>query len=120
MALNKSQSLKDQGKSRTRRAMCSTKESGRNPLKIRASLEHYTQPDECTLDHRWSQSLKDQGKSRTWLFSADDEISLGRNPLKIRASLELDLRRWMWPKRSQSLKDQGKSRTTSSSSSKRS
>ena len=57
-----SQSLKDQGKSRTA-----------NGLAIAQTIK--------------SQSLKDQGKSRTG--TAARTIARGRNPLKIRASLGL-------------------------------
>ena len=59
-----SQSLKDQGKSRTRiRWKSLSVLPSRNPLKIRASLE----PTGFHAMKRYyqSQSLKDQGKSRT-------------------------------------------------------
>ena len=60
-----SQSLKDQGKSRTLlpRSNMIWRLSSRNPLKIRASLglaDHA-----ADAQKRASQSLKDQGKSRT-------------------------------------------------------
>ena len=61
----KSQSLKDQGKSRTKF------------IKLQAEL--------IIL----SQSLKDQGKSRTFLEDYMKWDDYGRNPLKIRASLGL-------------------------------
>ena len=57
-----SQSLKDQGKSRTSAPSIIGRRSRRNPLKIRASLG----PLLDTLKMvGGSQSLKDQGKSRT-------------------------------------------------------
>ncbi len=83
-----SQSLKDQGKSRTTKRLGSKK---------------------------WlkSQSLKDQGKSRT---TEEDDLKyedLRRNPLKIRASLgPMFYGASVDTARSQSLKDQGKSRTS--------
>ena len=59
-----SQSLKDQGKSRTSHIITlPSGNTGRNPLKIRASLGHGSLSD--TVESVWSQSLKDQGKSRT-------------------------------------------------------
>ena len=82
-----SQSLKDQGKSRTRLPMNTlTVVVSRNPLKIRASLGH----ELCGQPYNYvSQSLKDQGKSRTSSSSVLPLPRLGRNPLKIRASLGL-------------------------------
>ena len=60
----RSQSLKDQGKSRTAYHQADNNaRRGRNPLKIRASLELKKEgKTEVTVE---SQSLKDQGKSRT-------------------------------------------------------
>ena len=60
-----SQSLKDQGKSRTQE-MGTLQAIG-----------------------LWSQSLKDQGKSRT-ITTANMAVVASRNPLKIRASLGLN------------------------------
>ena len=57
-----SQSLKDQGKSRTTEGDKYVINSSRNPLKIRASLGRGSA---LTLEEAKSQSLKDQGKSRT-------------------------------------------------------
>ena len=83
--LLESQSLKDQGKSRTLKAETLRRLQSRNPLKIRASLG--LEFLNGRIDSIQSQSLKDQGKSRTsW-------------------------RRSCRRARSQSLKDQGKSRT---------
>ena len=86
---SQSQSLKDQGKSRTEGGDYWAGMLGRNPLKIRASLGPWTplHPGRLCL----SQSLKDQGKSRTGSLSATVESVS-----------------------SQSLKDQGKSRTLDS------
>ena len=61
--MEESQSLKDQGKSRTKQNGKTEVTVGRNPLKIRASLEHGITMDD--LERYMSQSLKDQGKSRT-------------------------------------------------------
>ena len=83
-----SQSLKDQGKSRTPKSMTLKVKTSRNPLKIRASLG--------------------------LVAVSSSSRALGRNPLKIRASLGLgvlSVRLSLW---SQSLKDQGKSRTLDS------
>ena len=131
----RSQSLKDQGKSRTWHPLFGLCLQSRNPLKIRASLElldfHYveggTSLSQSLKDQgksrtkiiahvqarmEESQSLKDQGKSRTAYHQADNNARRGRNPLKIRASLELRLFATKTPTVwSQSLKDQGKSRT---------
>ena len=83
-----SQSLKDQGKSRT--------------MAISGQV--------CSLST--SQSLKDQGKSRTRAACKAYGMPRCRNPLKIRASLGPEkMRRGLIPSPSQSLKDQGKSRT---------
>ena len=63
--------------------------TGRNPLKIRASLG----PKGICLTLAAlfvSQSLKDQGKSRTSSAPSQCGASIRRNPLKIRASLGHD------------------------------
>ena len=106
-----SQSLKDQGKSRTLQSEVakkveidesqSLKDQGKSRTKVNIqNIKHETE----------SQSLKDQGKSRTMTIQVETRRS--RNPLKIRASLglrsALTIER---VSRSQSLKDQGKSRT---------
>ena len=85
-----SQSLKDQGKSRTGTVGKTRLGLSRNPLKIRASLGHHLHPAKGRGGQ--SQSLKDQGKSRT-ITMDDIEDYFGE---------------------SQSLKDQGKSRTLDS------
>ena len=59
-----SQSLKDQGKSRTLGVLSVRLSLRRNPLKIRASLGLGIPCRKALLDAQ-SQSLKDQGKSRT-------------------------------------------------------
>ena len=82
-----SQSLKDQGKSRTSNRAYAAKKG------------------------QWSQSLKDQGKSRTLVGAGVTAVVEGRNPLKIRASLGPEMRAAETTETSQSLKDQGKSRT---------
>ena len=109
-----SQSLKDQGKSRTLQSEVakkveidesqSLKDQGKSRTKVNIqNIKHETE----------SQSLKDQGKSRTTAEGDFWAGMLGRNPLKIRASLGPQVydregqNGW-----SQSLKDQGKSRTS--------
>ena len=88
-ALPASQSLKDQGKSRTlEQAEKQVNLRSRNPLKIRASLERIHGAHKGKAR---SQSLKDQGKSRTKFTPKKGVLS-----------------------KSQSLKDQGKSRTLDS------
>ena len=84
-----SQSLKDQGKSRTYRT------------------------HKSIVWNSGSQSLKDQGKSRTQGSRGRRLSCLRRNPLKIRASLgPVDGMTGNTAHTSQSLKDQGKSRTS--------
>ena len=90
MAMNNvSQSLKDQGKSRTRGIKFhrnaaplsqSLKDQGKS--RTEGGTSYYTIPSV-------SQSLKDQGKSRTKAAEISEEEAEGRNPLKIRASLGL-------------------------------
>ena len=72
----RSQSLKDQGKSRTAYHQADNNaRRGRNPLKIRASLElldfHYVEGGTSL-----SQSLKDQGKSRTKIVRDENTYRL--------------------------------------------
>ena len=83
-----SQSLKDQGKSRTLQSEVakkveidesqSLKDQGKSRTKVNIqNIKHETE----------SQSLKDQGKSRTRRMACCRERQRSRNPLKIRASL---------------------------------
>ena len=109
-----SQSLKDQGKSRTildelLEMLSELSQSLKDQGKSRTLLAN---DKEKTIE--WSQSLKDQGKSRTIVYLPSGNTARGRNPLKIRASLGLPKGKCykVCLQGSQSLKDQGKSRTT--------
>ena len=81
-----SQSLKDQGKSRTS-SMVTTRGSFPWSQSLKDQGKSRTNRHLCRVRENLSQSLKDQGKSRTKEVQSFKAGMNSRNPLKIRASL---------------------------------